>query len=119
MGDGGAVSGSEELIDQIKRLRDHGRTEKYLHTQIGWNHRLDGLQASILCAKHPYVDQWNTNRQVNALGCHQQPAYNTGESLPNTEYVSKHCLSLPIYPLITQEELNYVVDCLTEYFDSK
>ena len=172
-GDGGAVSGKEELVARVRSLRDHGRTEKYVHKEIGWNHRLDGLQASILCAKHLYVDQWNSERQENAkfynmklqdipvtlpkiadynthvynqyaimtperddvfnylahkgiqagkqfpLGCHQQPAYNTGESLPNTEYVSKHCLSLPIYPLITQEELNYVVDCLTEYFDSK
>jgi dTDP-4-amino-4,6-dideoxygalactose transaminase len=52
------------------------------------------------------------------LGCHQQPAYASSLSLPSTEYVASHCLSLPIYPFISAYELNYVVDSLTEYFRS-
>ena len=67
MGDAGAVSGNKKLIQRVKKLRDHGRTEKYIHTEIGWNHRLDGIQASVLCAKHNRVDEWNNNRRTNAL----------------------------------------------------
>ena len=66
MGDGGAVSGDKKLVQRVKKLRDHGRTEKYVHIEIGWNHRLDGIQASVLCAKHNRVDEWNGNRRTNA-----------------------------------------------------
>ena len=66
MGDAGAVTGSEEVCAKIRYLRDHGRTEKYVHTGRGWNERLDGLQAAILRAKLPYLETWNERRQRNA-----------------------------------------------------
>jgi len=52
------------------------------------------------------------------LGCHRQPAYSSQVSLPNTEYVARSCLSLPIWPLMEEQELAYVVSCLEEYFAS-
>lgn len=66
MGDAGAVTGSEEIINKIRMLRDHGRTEKYVHEIVGWNERLDGLQAAIVHAKIPFLDSWNSRRQQNA-----------------------------------------------------
>lgn len=48
LGDGGAVVGKQEYIDRIKMSRDHGRTEKYTHEFVGWNERLDAIQANIL-----------------------------------------------------------------------
>jgi dTDP-4-amino-4,6-dideoxygalactose transaminase len=66
IGDAGAVTGSAELVARIKMLRDHGRTQKYVHEIIGWNERLDGLQAAVLAAKLPYLDRWNSRRQQNA-----------------------------------------------------
>ena len=66
IGDAGAVTGSPELVERIKMLRDHGRKEKYVHEMVGWNERLDGLQAAVLAAKLPYLDRWNHRRQCNA-----------------------------------------------------
>ena len=50
------------------------------------------------------------------LGCHQQPAYATGESLPNTEYVASHCLSLPIYPGLSKSKLNLITNTIISFF---
>lgn len=51
--------------------------------------------------------------------CHLQKAYsNLGYKrgdLPNAEYLSDHCLSLPMYAELTDEEVSYVIDCLNEY----
>lgn len=62
MGDAGAVTGSVELINRIRMLRNHGRTEKYKHDIIGWNERLDGMQAAVLQAKLSRLDYWNQRR---------------------------------------------------------
>ncbi len=49
MGDGGAIlSASAELAERARSLRDYGQSEKYVHTQIGSNSRLDEIQAAIL-----------------------------------------------------------------------
>jgi dTDP-4-amino-4,6-dideoxygalactose transaminase len=66
IGDAGAVTGSEEVCDLVRFLRDHGRTEKYVHLAMGWNERLDGLQAAVLDAKLPWLNIWNSRRQYNA-----------------------------------------------------
>ncbi|MCG2675763.1 DegT/DnrJ/EryC1/StrS family aminotransferase [bacterium] len=66
-GDGGmVVTNDEEVADKIKCLRDHGRREKYEHQMIGYNYRLDGLQAAILRVKLKYLDEWNEKRMKNA-----------------------------------------------------
>jgi len=66
MGDAGAVTGRYELVKLVKMLRDHGRKEKYVHESIGWNERLDSMQAAILSAKLDYLDTWNKRRTENA-----------------------------------------------------
>ena len=66
MGDAGAVTGSLKITDRVKMLRDHGRKEKYCHEIIGWNERLDGIQAAGLSAKLQYLDRWNSRRVQNA-----------------------------------------------------
>lgn len=63
-GDGGAVCTNDDaLADAIVRLRDHGRTSKYAHDIIGYGERLDALQAAILAAKLPHLDDWNAARR--------------------------------------------------------
>lgn len=62
-GDGGMViSSSEALIDEIRRIRDHGRTSKYTHDIVGYCSRLDGLQAAILGAKLQHLPRWTSGR---------------------------------------------------------
>ena len=62
-GDGGAVTtNDDELYDRIKVLRYMGQHEKYLHERIGFQQRLDELQAAILRVKLRYLDRWIEER---------------------------------------------------------
>lgn len=66
-GDGGmVVTNDEGIAKKIRMLRDHGRKEKYEHLMVGYNYRLDGLQAAILRVKLKYLDDWNEKRRKNA-----------------------------------------------------
>ncbi len=66
-GDGGmVVTNDENIQEKILRLRNHGRTKKYLHEFEGVNSRLDNLQAAILQVKLVKLDEWNENRRKNA-----------------------------------------------------
>lgn len=66
-GDAGAVTGNDPaLLDRIRRLRDHGRTTKYEHVEVGFAERIDALQAAILAAKLPYLEGWTEARRRHA-----------------------------------------------------
>ena len=66
-GDGGMVTGSDPaLLARIRRLRDHGRVGKYEHVELGWGSRLDALQAAILGAKLPHLEEWTEQRRAAA-----------------------------------------------------
>jgi len=66
-GDGGAVSTQDpDLAQKIRILKEHGSPQRYYHTEIGINSRLDAVQAVILTIKLRYLDQWNTQRQAVA-----------------------------------------------------
>jgi dTDP-4-amino-4,6-dideoxygalactose transaminase len=64
MGDAGAVTGSKELIDKVKMYRDHGRKTKYEYDTVGYNARIDNLQAVVIEAKLKKIDEW-TERKRN------------------------------------------------------
>ncbi len=66
-GDAGMVmTNSDEVADKLKLLRDNGRTTWYEHSIIGYNSRLDGLQAAILRVKLKYLDKWVEGRRSHA-----------------------------------------------------
>jgi len=58
MGDAGAVTGGKDLIDQVRMYRDHGRKTKFEYDKVGFNARIDNLQAVIVQAKLAKIDQW-------------------------------------------------------------
>lgn len=63
-GDGGAVVTDDgDLATQIRMLGSYGSREKYNHESIGYNSRLDPLQAAMLSVKLPVLDTWNARRQ--------------------------------------------------------
>lgn len=64
-GDGGAIlTNVDYLANKVRELRNDGRrTEKYTHYSIGWNERLDEIQAAILRVKLKYLDRWNIDRR--------------------------------------------------------
>ena len=66
-GDAGAVTTADsELNTAIRLLRDHGSPTKYVHTTLGFNSRLDTLQAVVLHAKLRRLDTWNAARRAAA-----------------------------------------------------
>lgn len=90
MGDAGAVTGRKDLVHHVRVLRDHGRKEKYRHDVMGWNERLDGIQAAIISAKIPYLDLWNSRRQQWAQMYYDQLRLISKIKLPLSNPVSSH-----------------------------
>ena len=172
-GDAGAVTSNDEaLLAKIRQLRDHGSKTKYEHEVFGYGERIDSLQAAILGAKLPHLEEWTEARRGHAraynellagagvitpfeapnvrhvyhlyvirvprrdamlahlkskgidagihypLPVHRQPAYlkqGYGEiSLPVTEQVADEIISLPMYPELTREQIEYVAQTVKE-----
>lgn len=63
---GAVVANNPELADKIKILRDHGQKEKYFHSMVGWNGRMDGFQGAVLSVKLRRLEKWNESRRKNA-----------------------------------------------------
>lgn len=67
LGDGGAVSTNDpQIADRLRLLRNYGSREKYVHEALGFNSRLDPLQAAILRVKLIHLDEWNARRRAIA-----------------------------------------------------
>jgi dTDP-4-amino-4,6-dideoxygalactose transaminase len=170
---GAVVTNDPELRKQIQVLRDHGQPRKYCHTLMGWNCRMDGIQAAVLSIKLSHLDEANLLRCKHALeynqafegiegvatpfeadytrhvyhiyavrvqerdkvrrfleekgvGCgvhypipiHLQEAcrglgYTEG-AFPIAEDLAEEFLSLPMFPELTEEQIEYVARCVSE-----
>jgi dTDP-4-amino-4,6-dideoxygalactose transaminase len=170
-GEGGAVTTNDaDLAKTIRMIRDHGQAQKYYHSMVGYNGRLDAIQAGILQVKLRHLADWNENRraaaaryrelfgemdgrmvlphepewtkavyhlyvvrvanrdelmkQLGAVGIgtgihypvplHIQDAYKDlgyrEGALPVTERVAKEIVSLPMFPQLTAEQQDRVVN---------
>lgn len=66
-GDAGAITTNDpEIAAHMRRLRNHGSPQRYLHIEFGWNSRLDAIQAAVLRVKLQYVERWNEARRAQA-----------------------------------------------------
>ncbi len=177
-GEGGFISTSDDdLARQARMVRDHGSERRYYHDVIGMNGRLDEIQAAVLRAKLPHLDEYDDQRAAHAahyneclLGtpvvtpvecagnkhvyhlyvirapqrdalkawlsergvasgihypvpCHLQKAlaplgYKPGD-LPETERAAGEILSLPMYPELTDDEIELVADSIKEFYARK
>ena len=174
-GDGGmVVSSDESFITRVKRLRVHGSREQYIHEEVGFNSRLDSLQAAILRVKLRKLDSWLDARRVvakryneaflgipvktpkiddgNAHTYHQytmtvddrdglmkylnergigsrvyypvpmhlQPCYkdmgHKKGDFPVSEEVSASALSIPVYPELSEEKIEYIIDTVKSFY---
>lgn len=72
-GDGGAlVTSDHNLAQKVKRIRNYGQKEKYVHFEKGWNSRLDSIQAIVLREKLKLIDEWNERRREAANFYYEQ-----------------------------------------------
>jgi dTDP-4-amino-4,6-dideoxygalactose transaminase len=180
-GDGGIITTDrEELAVELKKLRVHGSEKDYHHLAVGYNSRLDTIQAAILMAEFPYLDDWNKKREENAtlysdllkdieeidcpyvakerkhifhqytirvknnkrdelmgfltqkgigskiyypLPLHLQECFNylgyKQRDFPVSEKAAEEVLSLPIFPELTDEEIEYVCNSIKSFFAGK
>jgi dTDP-4-amino-4,6-dideoxygalactose transaminase len=175
-GDGGMlVTQDDALAERLMRLRMHGGAKQYFHDEVGYNSRLDALQAAVLSAKLPHLAGWSARRRQNAayydaaladvaevrtplvraenesifnqytirvprrdelqahlkargvgtsvyypLPLHLQPCfaylgYREGQC-PESERAAREVLSLPIYPELTEAQLDEVVAGVRGFF---
>jgi dTDP-4-amino-4,6-dideoxygalactose transaminase len=90
LGDGGAVTTNDpEIADRISVLRNYGSRVKYVNEKLGYNSRLDPIQASLLRIKLKYLDEWNARRTAIALGYHTILT-NADIALPTTSEWASH-----------------------------
>jgi dTDP-4-amino-4,6-dideoxygalactose transaminase len=175
-GDGGmVVTQSDEIAKRVKRLRVHGGMKTYYHEEVGYNSRLDALQAAVLSAKLERLASWSATRRKNAayydkafadlddvrtptidpanesiynqytlrvarrdalqahlkekqigsavyypLSLHLQPCfeylgYKRG-AFPESERAAQEVISLPVYPELTQPQLDEVIDAVRGFY---
>lgn len=104
-GDGGmVVTNDPALAERMRMLRTHGWKKKYYSEEVGYNSRLDALQAAILQAKFPYVDAWNEKRRTLAHRYSEHLAA-LGVVVPIEREWGKHVYHLYIIRSTRRDEL--------------
>ena len=63
---GSIVTNDDKLADDLRALREHGQSTRYYHPVVGYNARLDEIQAAILRIKLRKLDEWNARRRAIA-----------------------------------------------------
>jgi dTDP-4-amino-4,6-dideoxygalactose transaminase len=177
-GDGGmVVTNDEAAAERIRKLRVHGGRQMYHHEEVGYNSRLDALQAAVLSAKLPHLAGWSEARRAHAayydealagidhvttpairpgnesiynqytirvLGgrrdalmahlrdrgvghsvyyplplhlqeCFAYLGYRRGE-FPESERAAEEVLSLPVYPELSEWQVEYVAESIRTFF---
>jgi dTDP-4-amino-4,6-dideoxygalactose transaminase len=71
-GDAGMVTtAADTLAQRVRLLRMHGMRRRYEHEEVGWNSRMDTLQAAVLLVKLGFIDEWNVQRRLLAENYHR------------------------------------------------
>ena len=104
-GDGGmVVTNDAALAERMRMLRTHGWKKKYYSEEVGYNSRLDALQAAILQAKFPHADAWNEKRRALAHRYNEKLA-STGLVTPVEREWGTHVYHLYIVRAAKRDEL--------------
>lgn len=172
LGDAGAITTNDDnLAERLRALRNYGSTQKYKTDYVGYNSRLDELQAAILSAKLVYLDPENAHRRSLArrylqgirnpavqlpptdqldqdawhlfvirhphrdalraylhergintevhypIPPHRQLAYASAAypSFPISEQLHREVLSLPLNPILTDAEVDYIIAAINQF----
>jgi dTDP-4-amino-4,6-dideoxygalactose transaminase len=117
-GDAGLVTtNNPEMAAHMRRLRNHGSPRRYVHEELGWNSRLDAIQAAILRVKLKYVEGWNEARRQRAsqydelfaaaslTSTGEQPENAAPIQLPQTSAATHHVFHQYVVRAYRREEL--------------
>lgn len=90
-GDGGMmVTQDDALAERLRRLRTHGGAKQYHHDEVGYNSRLDTLQAAVLLAKLPHLSAWSAARRARALRYTEALSGLAGVCPPRVDPANEH-----------------------------
>ncbi|HEY41113.1 MAG TPA: DegT/DnrJ/EryC1/StrS family aminotransferase [Dehalococcoidia bacterium] len=116
-GDAGMVTtNNPEIAEEVRILRDHGSKEKYFHHRIGFNSRLDNIQAAILRIKLRHFDKWIEQRRQRAKVYSQLFGDVVDIQLPCTAPCTRHSFN---YYTIRLKNREIDRDRLREYLSSQ
>lgn len=106
LGDGGAITTNDaDLAQRLKRLRNHGRVTQTQYQEVGYNSRLDTLQAAFLRAKLPYIADGNAHRRRLA-GLYCELLSGLPMKLPVPEATLTHVYGLFVVTLSRRDDLH-------------
>lgn len=95
IGDGGAlITHSEEIAQQAKILRNYGQSQRYHHTELGLNSRLDELQAALLLARLAWLDEFTNRRREIAQAYFESISNSTIQLMDRPIDVENHVYHL-------------------------
>jgi dTDP-4-amino-4,6-dideoxygalactose transaminase len=86
---GAIVTNDEDLARRLHLLRQHGQTSKYAHAIVGYNFRLEEIQAAVLNVKLAHLDKWNNGRRERAAR-YNELLSDTGLGLPREMDYARH-----------------------------
>ncbi|MBN2546608.1 MAG: DegT/DnrJ/EryC1/StrS family aminotransferase [Spirochaetes bacterium] len=105
-GDAGAIiTNSQVLYEKTKMLVDHGRKDKYIHEMIGYNNRMDALQAAVLTVKLKHLKEWTQMRIKNAETYNKYLKDNPKIIIPCTEPGFIHVYHLYVVRLPSRDKV--------------
>jgi dTDP-4-amino-4,6-dideoxygalactose transaminase len=105
-GDGGAVTtNSDEIAKKLRALRNYGSEVKYHHPEVGFNSRLDTLQAVVLSAKLKRLAGWNEARRAAARRYDELLASVPNVTLPKTAPGNEHIFHLYVVRVPRRDEV--------------
>lgn len=99
-GDAGLVTTNEpDLATHMRRLRNHGSSRRYHHEELGWNSRLDSIQAAVLRVKLRHLEDWNARRREHAAAYDRMFA-ESGLAAARSRVGTQNTASDPGYPVM-------------------
>lgn len=103
------VSNDEALVEKVKLLRAHGEKPKNVHSVIGFNYRMEGIQAAALRVKLRHLDNWIERRRKNAKH-YNQALSQSNVAVPVEKSYAKHVYHLYVVQAERRDELRAFLD---------
>lgn len=112
-GEGGiVVTNGRDTATTLRLLRNHGSPERYRHTLMGVNSRLDEIQAAILRLKLDYLDKWNTKRRSLAIEYSRRLSDEPDIILPVEKPMARHVFHLYVVQVPRRDDVRQWLDRL-------